>query len=96
MSPITIHIHPELAEKLLLVDGARRWIDRVVRVALLRAHGDRGGDDQCERRRTNDEADARQKSRHDCSLRFLWRMVSRCYDAMVSRYAVCQPQAPEP
>jgi hypothetical protein len=39
----------EFLEELILLDRARRWIDRAVGIALLSSDGTCNGDDQCER-----------------------------------------------
>src|SRR5439155_12541400 len=53
-----------LLEKLLLLHGARGWIDRIVRVALLRAGRQRDRDDEHEHQGTEDEPGLREQFRH--------------------------------
>src|SRR5262249_28339200 len=57
----------ELAQKLILLDRARRRIDRAVGIALLRTRWNRDGDDQRECDRAEDETQTSSKFRHLCS-----------------------------
>src|SRR5262249_41624402 len=88
----------EFLEELFLLHRAGRRVDRAVGVALLSAGGSRNGDDQRERHRTDDETDAADS--HGVSSLLAVILRSLCtpasHDAIVSRYAVFQPQAPEP
>ena len=101
----------ELVEKLVLSHRARRRVDRAIGITLLRGHGSRDGDDERERHRTDDETEASTEFRHLCSsldhyaiardawwnrLRSSSPVEALLYDAIVSRYAVFQPQAPDP
>ena len=101
----------ELVEELILFDRVRRRIDRAVGIALLGGRGGCDADDQRQHRRRDDQTETSRNvrhryvpftgfliARHRASVHVVHASDARhaAYDAIVSRYAVFQPQAPEP
>src|ERR1051325_2126804 len=95
----------ELLEELVFLHRLGRRIDRSVRIAL-RVCRRRHGDQQHQRQPAGEKAELREELRHSVSSPVVLSANAAAqgaagaavvaYDAMVSRYAVFQPQAPEP